>query len=77
MPLVRDRQPSKGCLRAPLRASRSNRNNIPYIAPPFLQSAPNRYHLTVKGDYQGLFSKEVWKGVGILIYIIYLSNPLL
>ena len=29
MPLARDWQPSKGCLRAALRASQSDRNNIP------------------------------------------------
>ena len=28
MPLVRDQQPSRGCLRAALRASQSDRNNI-------------------------------------------------
>ena len=31
VPLVRDRQLSKGCPRAALRASQSDRNNIPYI----------------------------------------------
>ena len=30
VPPARDRQPSEGCLRAPLRASRGVRNNIPY-----------------------------------------------
>ena len=30
VPPARDRQPFKGCLRAPLRASQSDRNNIPY-----------------------------------------------
>ena len=40
MPLAYDRQPFKGCLRAPLRASQSNRNNIPYIAPPLLAIGP-------------------------------------
>ena len=40
VPPVRDRQLSKGYLRAPLRASRSDRNNIPYIAPPLLTIGP-------------------------------------
>ena len=31
VPPARDRQLFKGCLRAPLRASRGDRNNIPYI----------------------------------------------
>ena len=30
VPPARDRQPSEGCPRAPLRASRGDRNNIPY-----------------------------------------------
>jgi len=42
VPLARDRQPSKGYLRVTLRASRGDRNNIPYIAPPppFLAISP-------------------------------------
>ena len=30
VPPARDRQPSEGCPKAPLRASRGDRNNIPY-----------------------------------------------
>ena len=33
-------QPFEGCLRAPLMASRGDRNNIPYIAPLFLAIGP-------------------------------------
>ena len=61
---------------AALRTSRGDRNNIPYIAPPFLRSAPDRHHLAVEGYSQGLFLEEVRKGIGILMYMIYLSNPL-
>ena len=34
VPPARNRQPSKGCPRAPLRASRGDRNNIPYVTAP-------------------------------------------
>ena len=40
VPPTRDRQPSEGCPRAALRASRGDRNNNPYIAPPLLAISP-------------------------------------
>jgi len=48
VPPARNRRPSKGRPEVVLRATQSNRNNIPYIAPPFLQSAPNRHYFAVK-----------------------------
>jgi len=57
MPPARNQWTSKGCLGVVLRATRGDRNNIPYIAPPppppFLRLAPNRHYLVVKGDYKG------------------------
>ena len=49
VPPARDRRLSKGRLEVVLRATQGVRNNIPYIAPPFLRSAPNRHYLTVGG----------------------------
>jgi len=40
VPLARDRRLSKGRLKVVLRATQGNRNNIPYIAPPFLAVGP-------------------------------------
>ena len=40
MPLARDRQLSEGCLRAALRASQGDCNNIPYITPLLLAIGP-------------------------------------
>jgi len=47
MPPARNQRLSKGRLEVILRATQGNRNNIPYIAPPFLQSAFNRHYLTI------------------------------
>ena len=47
VPPARDRQPSEGCLKAPLRASRSDRNNIPYF---FIINFPV-YIISIKSSY--------------------------
>jgi hypothetical protein len=43
VPPARDRQPSEGCPRAPLRASRGDRNNIPYSTTIFDNVVPIAY----------------------------------
>ena len=65
VPPAYDQQPFEGCPRAALRASQSDRNNIPYIAPPFLRSAPDRHHLAVEDILRG----SSWKRSGkVLAY---------
>jgi len=47
VPLARDWRLSKGRLEVALKATQNNCNNIPYIAPLFLQSAPNHYYFAI------------------------------
>jgi len=78
--LACDRRLSKGRLEVILRVTRSNCNNIPYIAPPFLQSAPNRHYFTVRRLW-GLILEGVRRDIKeILVYccilFIYLTPTL-
>ena len=54
---ARDRQPSEGCLRAALRASRGTVIISLTLPPPFLQLAPDRHHLAVEGYSRALLRR--------------------
>ena len=52
VPLVRDWQPSEGCLRAALRASQGDRNNIPNTIKKY------KFHITKTEFYRFIMELE-------------------
>jgi len=73
MPLTRDWQPSKGYLRDALRASQSDCNNIPYIAPPLLAISPQSLSLCSKGRLlRALFGRGPERCRYTNVYILFI-----
>ena len=78
VPPARDRRLSKGRLGVVLRATQSVRNNIPYIAPPLFIVSPRSllpYGREIIRARSGRGLERYRRGVGMPLYIIYLSNP--
>ena len=74
VPLARNRRTSEGCPGGALRATRGTAIISLILPPPSYGQSPIAVTLQ-QGDYRGLVPEGVRKDIGILLYIIYLSNP--